>query len=158
MLSLIANATVLNINNKDINFQKDIPKWVKYLFFMVLYTYILNLEFFFKFEKIIFKLGPFVGMKKMNFHEIESEIKKIEYEYQNESVLFNNQDLKQLIYINNKMSKICNDLNERALNENKMIKLKYAATFLDKIFFYLALIAFFVTFVSTILTTPNLYQ
>lgn len=56
------------------------------------------------------------------------------------------------------MSKICNDLNERALNENKMIKLKYAATFLDKIFFYLALIAFFVTFVSTILTTPNLYQ
>ena len=95
-------------------------------------------------------------MKKMNFHE--SEFRKIEYEYQNESILFNDQDLKQLIYINNKMSKICNDLNERALNENKMIKLKYAATFLDKIFFYLALIAFFVTFVSTILTTPNLYQ
>ena len=29
LFSLVVNAFVLNINDRDVNFQKDMPKWVK---------------------------------------------------------------------------------------------------------------------------------
>jgi len=56
------------------------------------------------------------------------------------------------------LSKISTDLKEKAIEENKMLKWKYAAICLDKMFFYLALIGFFLAFFSCILVQPKLYN
>ena len=161
MLSLVANACVLNISNRDVHFQNDLPKWVKKTININKRLYFLKiLKINLKFERLAFKLGPILGLKRMNFSEIESEIRKLEYEsVELEQILINNPDKnQQLFLINNKLAKICDDLKEKASDDYKILKWKYFATCLDKLFFYLATFSFFISFVSTILLMPNLYQ
>jgi len=40
LLSLVLNAIVLNLNDRDVYFQKDMPKWVKIKIYISLRTYI----------------------------------------------------------------------------------------------------------------------
>ncbi len=60
--------------------------------------------------------------------------------------------------INLKLSFICDNLKEKANEEIKIMKWKYAATCFDKLFFYMVSIGFLVAFVSTILSNPKFYN
>ena len=97
------------------------------------------------------KLGPFLSLKKIDFKNIESDKELNEL---NEN-LPNYTDLDR---INKKLSAVCEDLKEKATEENKKMKWKYAATCLDKLFFYLTTIGFVASFASTILAMPKFYQ
>ena len=91
-------------------------------------------------------------MKELKYENIKIS----ECEEPQESIyLFNN--LAQLVKINNKLNKIYDELKEKKINENKMMKWKYAAICMDKIFFYLAFIGFFISALSTILSIKNLH-
>jgi hypothetical protein len=97
------------------------------------------------------KLGPFLSLKKINFKDVELD-KELNEEIEN---LPNYTDLDK---INKKLSAICEDLKEKAKEENQKMKWKYAATCLDKLFFYLTTIGFVASFASTILASPKFYQ
>ena len=56
LLSLVLNAIVLNLNDRDVNFQKDMPKWVK-MWSDFFFEYVVNFLLF-NFENLIKKLGP----------------------------------------------------------------------------------------------------
>ena len=51
-----------------------------------------------------------------------------------------------------------NVINERAVEEVKEIKWKYAANVMDKLFFYITIIYTIITFIPIILSTKNLYK
>jgi len=95
-------------------------------------------------------------MKKLNNDAINKSEEFVEIS--SKSSLNSSLDTKLLIGIDKKLSKICKDLNEKSKEEKKLLKWKYTAICLDKTFFYIALIGFFLSFLSTILVVPQLYQ
>jgi len=111
-------------------------------------------------EKVISKMGSFFGMKKMNFSKVKPKDDIDEKIFQD---TFNvneikNPDLKRLFHIDMNLSNIWNEMKERAIQETREIKWKYAGIVLDRFFFYVTLIYSIITFCSTILTIPNLYR
>ena len=104
-------------------------------------------------------MGSFFGMKKIDFSKVESSDseEKIFQDTFNVNEI-KNPDLKRLFHIDMNLSNIWNEMKERAIQETREIKWKYAGIVLDRFFFYVTLIYSIITFCSTILTIPNLYR
>jgi len=110
-------------------------------------------------EKVICKMGSFFGMKKMDFLKVESNDseEKILIDTFNVNEI-KNPDLKRLFNIDMNLSHIWNEMKQRATDETREIKWKYAGIVLDRFFFYVTIIYSIITFCSTVLTIPNLYR
>ena len=110
-------------------------------------------------EKVIFKMGTILGMKKIDFSKVESSDseEKIFQDTFNVNEI-KNPDLKRLFHIDMNVSNIWNEMKEKTTDETREIKWKYAGIVLDRFFFYVTLIYSIITFCSTVLTIPNLYR
>ena len=114
-----------------------------------------------KMEKVICKMGSFFGMKKMNFSKVEPKDdidEKIFQETLNENEINLDSDFIRLVSIDMNLSNIWNEIKERATDEIREIKWKYAGIVLNRFFFYVTLFYSIITFCSIILTIPNLYR
>ncbi len=56
------------------------------------------------------------------------------------------------------LDKIINKQNEKRIEDVKSLKWKYAAIVIDRLFFFLSLIYFVLTFLPIILTAKNFYK
>ena len=141
MFSLIGNVIVLDIHGRDIRIEKDMPKW---------------------FEKLVcVYLARLFRMKKMNFEiedKIEPEEKFFLVDQFESSTRIDTLLLKRIINIEKSVSNIWNEINERAREETKEIKWKFAAIVMDRLFFWLSIIYFLITFIPIILSIKNLYK
>jgi hypothetical protein len=111
--------------------------------------------------KIFFKIGPFVGLKKIDCDKIESVVESFDLDSPDKSLTVNdikNPDMKRLFSIDQKLTKIVNDIESKYNDQNRIIKWKYISTVLDKIFFYILIIYFFISFITAVLSLPNFYK
>ena len=113
-------------------------------------------------EIVTCKLGAFFGMKKMDFSKVETS-NLVEDIHLQETAAFKvneikNPDVKRLFNIDRNLANIWNEMKERAVEETKEIKWKYAAIVLDRLFFFVTLLYSIITFCSTVLSIPNLYR
>jgi len=91
--------------------------------------------------KIFFKIGPFVGLKKIDCDKIESVVESFDLDSPDKSLTVN--DIK---------------IESKYNDQNRIIKWKYISTVLDKIFFYILIIYFFISFIAAVLSLPNFYK
>ena len=120
---------------------------------------------FVKLIKIFYKIGPFVGLKKIDCDKIEpvglSLTESFDTDSSEQSLTVNeikNPDMKRLFSIDQKLTKIVNDIESKYNDQNRIIKWKYISTVLDKIFFYILIIYFFISFITAVLSLPNFYK
>jgi hypothetical protein len=109
-----------------------------------------------------------LGLKKIDYNnrvEPVARIKKIETNLPEPSLIVNdtttnnnNRDMKRLISIDEKLTKIVNDIESKYEDQNRIMKWKYVSTVLDKLFFYIVIIYFIVSFISVVLAVPNFYK
>ncbi len=109
-----------------------------------------------------------MGLKKIDYNnrvEPVARIKKIETNLPEPSLIVNdtttnnnNRDMKRLISIDEKLTKIVNDIESKYEDQNRIMKWKYVSTVLDKLFFYIVIIYFIVSFISVVLAVPNFYK
>jgi hypothetical protein len=111
--------------------------------------------YLFKLEILSLKLGPVLNLKCMSFETVGTLNKEFDGLNEIGDDLSNYTDLEK---INLKLSFICDNLKEKANEEIKIMKWKYAATCFDKLFFYMVSIGFLVAFVSTILSNLKFYN
>ena len=104
-----------------------------------------------------------LGLKKMNFEvsKVELEREKTFFETVSNTVQDKSENslmLKRLGNIEKTLSNIWNEMNERQIEEVKEIKWKYAATVMDRLFLYLTIIYFVLTFCPFVLSIKNFYK
>ena len=112
-------------------------------------------------EKVICKLGSFFRMKKMDFSKVESDNVVEDINLQDAAFNINeikNPDVKRLFNIDRNLANIWNEMKERAVEETKEVKWKYAGIVLDRLFLFVTLFYSIITFCSTVLSIPNLYR
>ena len=127
MFSLIGNVIVLNLHNRDIRIANDMPKWC---------------------ENFICFLARLLRMKKIDF---KNEIKNFD---ENESL----EGLKSIdSEMIKKIIKTWNEMNEKLNEDSKVLKWKYAAIVMDRLFFILSVTYFLITFLSFFLIIKNSY-
>ena len=104
-----------------------------------------------------------LGLKKMNFEvsKVVLEREKTFFETVSNTVQDKSENslmLKRLGNIEKTLSNIWNEMNERQIEEVKEIKWKYAATVMDRLFLYLTIIYFVLTFCPFVLSIKNFYK
>ena len=111
--------------------------------------------------RIFFKIDPFLGLKKIKINKVEDLVKEIEIDTPEQSLAIKDivdPNLKRLSSIDKKLTRIVNDIESNTEDQHRMIKCKYAATVMDKLFFYILIIYFIITFISLILSIPSFYK
>ena len=127
---------------------------------IIIYYSILKL----KAERFIFKLGFLLRFKP--FENKSSNENQSNNETKNESLLF--EDSKnisredKLINILSKIDKTIDKLLDKneadEFQADKLLKWRYAALVLDTLFLYISIIYLVVTFISIVMSVPNLYK
>jgi ATP-dependent Zn protease len=100
-------------------------------------------------------------LKKIDCDKIESGVESFDLDSPEQSLTVNdvkNSDMKILFSIDQKLTKIVNDIESKNNDQNRIIKWKYISTVLDKIFFYILIIYFFISFIAAVLSLPNFYK
>jgi hypothetical protein len=146
---------------KMLNYKKICLNGYKNIYFInyiIIYYSILKL----KAERFIFKLGFLLRFKPFENKSSNENQSNIETKTELFEVIKNNpaEDklLKILIKIDKSIDKFIDKKEDDEFQAYKVLKWRYAALVLDTLFLYISIIYLVVTFISIVMSVPNLYK
>lgn len=113
-------------------------------------------------EKIFFRLGRLLLFKPLDFTERQKSELSIDSSRFLKSNLAENTAENKLIYavqkIEIKLNKILEKLEANEIQEEKLLKWRFAALVMDRLYLILSVIYLVISFVAIVMTIPNFYK